>query len=151
MKIVAVICNVVLFAFTCMVLLTDGLPTQAAYIVFTVWLLLTLIVNVVVISRIGANDGRLWLQMPRTTASEQGEAGGRRSTSAFVRVAVALCNVVLLGFTGWAFVDQYPHPEEDGFVAFIVLMVLTPILSLAALVRGGAGAGQPRPHLPGQA
>jgi hypothetical protein len=64
---------------------------------------------------------------------------------------VAICNVVLLGFTGWAYVDQYPHPKEDGFVAFIVLMVLTPILSLAALVRGGAGAGPPHPQLPGQA
>jgi len=151
MRIVVVICNAVLFAFTCMVMLNDGLPTQAAYIVFNAWLLLTLILNVVVISRIGANDGRLWRQMPRTAAGEQAEADGRRSTGAFVRVAVALCNVVLLGFTGWAYVDQYPHPEEDGFVAFIVLMVLTPILSLLALFRGGAGAGQPRPHLPGQA
>jgi len=139
MKTAAIICSVVLFAFTCVVLSTDGLPTDSTYIVFNMWLLLTLILNVVVISRIGVNDGRLWPQMPRPNAGEQGEADGRRSTSVFVRVAAALCNVVLLGFTGWAYVDQYPHPEEPGFTAFTVLMVMTPILSLAALVRGGAG------------
>ena len=139
MKTAAIICSVVLFAFTCVVLATDGLPTDSTYVVFNVWLLLTLILNVVVISRIRAGEGRLWLQTPSTVAGGQGDAAGRPPTSAFGRVVAAICNVVLLGFTGWAYVDQYPHPKEDGFVAFIVLMVLTPILSLAALVRGGAG------------
>jgi hypothetical protein len=151
MKILAVICNVVLFAFTCMVLLTDGLPTQATYMAFTLWLLMTLILNVVVISRIRSEEGRLWLQTPSTVAGGQGGADGSSPTRAFGRVVAAICNVVLLGFTGWAYVDQYPHPEEPGFTAFNVLMVMTPILSLAALVRGGAGAGPPRPHPPGQA
>jgi len=139
MKIVAVICNVVLFAFTCMVLLTDGLPTQATYMAFTLWLLMTLILNVVVISRIRAGEGRLWLQTPSTVAGGQGDADGSSPTSAFGRVVAAICNVVLLGFTGWAYVDQYPHPEEPGFTAFTVLMALTPILSLVVLLRGGAG------------
>jgi len=151
MKIVAVTCNVVLFAFTCLVLLTDGLPTQATYMAFTLWLLMTLILNVVVISRIRAGEGRLWLQTPSTVAGGQGGADASSATSAFGRVVAAICNVVLLGFTAWAYVDQHPHPEEPGFTAFTVLMVMTPIASLAALVRGGAGAGRPRPHLPGQA
>jgi hypothetical protein len=41
----------------------------------------------------------------------------------------------------WAVVDQYPHPEEDGVIAFTVLRVLTPILSLVVLFRYGAGNG----------
>ena len=139
MKTAAIICSVVLFAFTCVVLATDGLPTDSTYVVFNVWLLLTLILNVVVISRIGANDGRLWLQTPSTVAGGQGGADGSSPTRAFGRVVAAICNVVLLGFTGWAYVDQHPHPDEPGFTAFTVLMVITPILSLAALVRGGAG------------
>ena len=139
MKTAAIICSVVLFAFTCVVLSTDGLPTQATYMAFTLWLLMTLILNVVVISRIRSGEGRLWLQTPSTVAGGQGGADGSSPTRAFGRVVAAICNVVLLGFTGWAYVDQYPHPEEPGFTAFTVLMVMTPILSLAALVRGGAG------------
>ena len=139
MKTAAIICSVVLFAFTCMVLVTDGLPTDSTYIVFNMWLLLTLILNVVVISRIGANDGRLWLQTPSTVAGGQGDAAGSSPASAFGRVVAAICNVVLLGFTGWAYVDQHPHPDEPGFTAFTVLMALTPILSLLVLLRGGAG------------
>ena len=64
MKIVAVICNVVLFAFTCMVLLTDGLPTQAAYIVFNVWLLLTPILSLAALVRGGAGAGPPHPQLP---------------------------------------------------------------------------------------
>jgi hypothetical protein len=63
MKIVAVICNVVLFGFTCLVLPVDGLPKGASYIVFTLWLLLTLILSSVVIFRSGASDGWLGLSM----------------------------------------------------------------------------------------
>jgi len=58
MKIAAVICNVVLFAFTCMVLLNDDFPAQAAYIVFNVWLLLTPILSLLVLIRGGAGAGR---------------------------------------------------------------------------------------------
>jgi hypothetical protein len=57
MKIAAVVCNIVLFGFTCLVLLADGLPKGASYIVITLWLLLTLILTSVVISRSGASDG----------------------------------------------------------------------------------------------
>ena len=55
MKIVAVILNIVLFGFTCLVLVTDGPPQEASYIVFTVWWLMTLILSAVVISRSGAS------------------------------------------------------------------------------------------------
>jgi hypothetical protein len=58
-----------------------------------------------------------------------------------MKIVAVICNIVLLAFTCWAFVDQYPHPEEDGLIAFTVLMVLTPILSLAVLFRRGAGDG----------
>jgi formate hydrogenlyase subunit 3/multisubunit Na+/H+ antiporter MnhD subunit len=146
MKIVAVICNIVLFGFTCLVLLVDGPPKGASYIVFTLWLLLTLILSSVVISRGGASDGWLGLPMKRKALEEQKKTDDLSSTSTVIRIVAIICNIVLLGFTCWAFVDQYPHPEEDGLVAFTVLMVLTPILSLVVLFRGGAGHGWLGPH-----
>ncbi len=124
MKIVAVICNIVLLAFTCVVLVVDGPATEAAYLVFTLWLLFTLIFNAVVISR--------------------------RSPSPPALIAAMVCNVVLLGFTSWAFVDQYPHPDEEGLVAFTVLIFMTPILILAALLRSGSGQSWLRLHLKGK-
>jgi len=65
MKIIAVICNIVLIGFTCLVTLTDGAPKEAGYIVFSVLLVLIPILNVVVISRSGANGGRLGLHSKR--------------------------------------------------------------------------------------
>ncbi len=114
MKGVAVICNIVLFAFTCLVMVVDGPATRAVYVVFTAWLLATLILNAIVISR-------------------------RAPIAPVIRLVAIVCNVVLLGFTGWAFADQYPHPDEEGLLAFTILIFLTPILSLAALLRSSSG------------
>ncbi len=58
-----------------------------------------------------------------------------------MRITAMAFNMIHIGFVCWAFVDQYPHPEEDGFVAFLVMMVLTPILSLVVLFRGGTPEG----------
>jgi hypothetical protein len=108
MRIVALICNILLFGFTGVVLLVDGPPRAARYIVFTLWTLLTLVLSTVVIAR------------------------GETATT---RAVAIVANIVFLGFVCWAFADQYPHPEEDGLLAFVVLMVATPLLSLAVLAR----------------
>ena len=141
MRVAAVICNIVLFAFICLVLAVDGLPTEASYIVFTVWALMTLILSPAVISRRGASDGWLGLLMKGKASEQQEKVDGPSSTSTTMRTVAIICNVVFLAYFCWAFVDQYPHPEEEGFIPFAVLMVLTPILNLVALFCGGAGAG----------
>jgi|WetSurMetagenome_2_1015567.scaffolds.fasta_scaffold135987_1 multidrug transporter EmrE-like cation transporter len=111
MKTLAITCNIILFAFTCLVLATDGLPVKVSYMVFTVWLLLTLALTPVVIFR---------------------------SSHSAVRIVALICNTVVIGFVIWAFIDQYPHPKEEGYIAYLVLTVLTPILNLAALLLIGA-------------
>jgi hypothetical protein len=45
-----------------------------------------------------------------------------------------LSNLVLLAFSSWAIVDQYPHPEDGGVIPYAVLVVVTPIISLVALL-----------------
>jgi hypothetical protein len=47
-----------------------------------------------------------------------------------------------LVFICWAIVEQYPHPEEDGVVAYTLLAVLTPILGMAVLLFGGRSRGR---------
>jgi len=71
MKTVAVVCNIVLFGFTGLVLVTDGPPKGASYVVFTLWSLMTMILNSVVIFRSGAGDGSLGLRMKRNALEEQ--------------------------------------------------------------------------------
>jgi len=113
MKALAVLCNVVLLAFTCLVLVAEGVSSEAAYIVLTLLLIVVPGLSVVALVR-----------------------GGGGGTWSFARVA-ALCNIVLLGFICWAIVDQYPHPEEPGFLPYLALVVLTPVLSAVALAYGG--------------
>ncbi len=118
MRLAAVVLNVLLLAFFCIVLVVDGFPKELSYIAYTLFFLLTLVFNVVVISRDAV-----------------------RRTSVVVRNVAILCNVVFLIRSVWAFVQQYPHPKEDGFVAFVVLVATTPIFSMFVLVRSRAGSG----------
>ena len=117
MTIVAVVCNVVLFLFTCFVLWTEGSSKGGGYIVLTVLLLLIPILSSAVILRGGARDG--WM----------GSQG---------KTVAAIGNIALLGFVIWAVASTYPHPEEPGVIPFTVICVLTPILTLLVVLRRGA-------------
>jgi hypothetical protein len=139
MKIVAFACNVILFAFTCLVLATDGLPAQAAYIVFTLWALSTHAFSAAVIRRMGTADG--WLRLRGRGTAPDGR-GRTSSTKSIARIAAVLMNVVLLGFVCWAMADQYPHPEEEGFIPYAVMMAATPAFSLAVFLSGGVRGGR---------
>jgi hypothetical protein len=139
MKIIAIICNVVLFVFTGIVLVTDGTPTDTAYIIFTLLVLLIPIFNVVVLTRSGVDNG--WLDLQKKTLEEQRKIDDLSSTTIVMKIGAFICNIVLFAFTWWAIVDQYPHSEEDGVIAYTLLIVLTPILSVAVLFRNGADDG----------
>jgi hypothetical protein len=111
--IVAVLCNVVLFLFTCFVLLTEGPSKGGGYIVLTALLLLIPILSAAVILRTGPG--------PRAKA------------------VVAIGNIALLGLVIWAIASAYPyHPEEAGVLPFAVMCVLIPILNLLVILRRGA-------------
>jgi hypothetical protein len=125
MKTLAILCNSISVFFTCLVLATDGPPTRAAYIILTVLMLLIPVFTVFALARSGGGG----VPFPR---------GG-----AIVR-ATAFCNVVLLGLFCLALVRQYPHPAEPGFLEYVVLMMVTPVLSAVVLfriARGGRRAG----------
>ncbi len=111
MKALAILFNAVLFVFTGLVVATDGMPRDLAYVVFTLLLMLVPVANVLVIGRAAAT------RLQRT---------------------VGICNIVLLALIGLAIADQYPHPAEPGFNEYAVLVVLTPIVSAAVLLRGRA-------------
>ena len=113
MKPLVLVCNIASLAFTLLVIAGEGLPTKAIYVAFT---LLTIIIPIFTI---------LALARPRILPG---------SGTTTLRLA-AISNLVLLGFVCWALVDQYPHPNEPGFVPYAVLMILTPLLSAVVLLR----------------
>jgi hypothetical protein len=141
MKSAAVVFNVVLVAFTCLVMLTDGPPTGAVYIALTFALVLVPILSLTALLRRSGGDGHPGTRVNgEALIVEQKE--GRLSPGSGMRTAAILCNIVMFGLSCWALVDRYPHPEEDGFVAYVLVVVVTPILSVVALLRSGSGAGR---------
>ena len=113
MKSLVLVCNIVSVVFTLLVLATDGLATRTIYLVFTLLLILIPIVTILALTRPGTLPG---------------------SGTGALRLA-AFSNLVLLGFVCWALVEQYPHPNEPGFVPYAALMILTPLLSAVVLLR----------------
>ncbi len=108
MKIVAVICNVICWSFFCMVMMTDG-PPQGADIFWAVFPFVMPVFNVVVLR---------FLRLP-----------GRA-----VNLAAMVGNVIWLVIAIWVIAARYPsHPEEEGLLAFVALLALTPLLSIVAL------------------
>jgi hypothetical protein len=135
MRTLTILCNIVSVLFHCLVLATDGPPTKAPYIILTVLMLLIPIFTVFALVRSRADTG----------ASSGGRAIAR---------AAAICNVLLLGSFSLALVDQYPHPAEPGFLEYVVVTMVTPILSAVVLFllarRGGRqGTGMKGAPLPG--
>lgn len=141
MKIVAIVCNVILSLFTCLVLATDGIPKDFIYIIFSLLLVLVPILSAVVISRSKADNKWPGLQEKMEALDEQGETNAKTAGHSVMRIVAMTANLVVLGSACLAIVDQYPHPEEEGVLVYGALVVLTPILSLVVMLRSGADGG----------
>jgi hypothetical protein len=137
MKIVAIICNIILFGFICFVLATEGPPRGTAYIVFTLWSILTLILSLVLISRTGAGKGLPGILIKRKVPGEQRKIEDLISIDDIKIIVVIVFNMVFFGFVCWAIVDQYPHPKESGVIIMAVLMLVTPVLNLVTIFKKG--------------
>jgi hypothetical protein len=96
MKIVAVICNIVSFGFTGLVLVTDGPPKEAVNIFFSLLHLWTPLLSLVVLFRSGASNGWLNLRMKRKALEEQRKIDNPSSMSTTMKIVAIICNLALL-------------------------------------------------------
>lgn len=119
MRTLAVVANVVLSLFTAMAIAGDGVSAEPAYIAFTILMVLTPLATMLAL----VGSARWWPRQRQV-----------------VERGVAIANVVLLACLVCAFVDQYPHPDESGFVAFVVVAAVTPLLSSVVLFLGARAA-----------
>ncbi len=119
MKIVAVVCNVIFWGFFCVVMMTDG-PPQGADVLYALMPFVMPVFNVVVL-RVLPSPGR--------TVSLLAMAG----------------NIVWLLLACWVILGRYPsHPEEEGLLAYAVLLALTPLLSMVALLPKLRATAEPK-------
>jgi hypothetical protein len=109
MKVLTLVINIVLSLFTCFVLATDGLPNQPIYIIFALWMIFTLILNITVLSL--------------------------KEVSNNLKLGAIVFNIIFTGIIAWSLVDQYPHPEESGFIEYVVLTLLNPVFTIVAFIR----------------
>ena len=133
MKLLTVVFNIVLVVFTCLVLITDGLSKEVGYILLTLLLLFVPIFNLIIIFSSRANNDWLDFHLKRKAAEGRIKTDDTSIRRPVLKIIAIICNIVLLGFSVWAFASQYPHPKESGFILFAVILFLTPVLSLITL------------------
>lgn len=122
MRVAAVVCNLLLCASVGLLVVNEGMPSQTAYMLFTLLALIVPILSAAVILRRGSGPSR------------------QRS---FLDWATGVLNVLLLALTVWAVISQYPYPEGNSVLLFALLMLVAPILSLVVLfgAHGWTGYG----------
>jgi hypothetical protein len=132
MKLIALVCNVVFFLFLCFVIKTDGISGEAFYITFTFLSLLIPVFNVIIILRSGTNDG--WFGIHIKKSEEPGKLVRWLTLSSTVKLITVIINLTWMAKTCWIMIKEYPHPEEEGFVVFVVVMFLTPVITIVAVL-----------------
>ena len=132
MKTLAVLCNVLLIIFTCFVLATDGGPKQPAYVLLSVLMFGVPAFTVFTLARRPKREAEAGAPVAAGSAGTQVQKGPTARPTAIERAA-GLCNIFLLGFICWALYDQYPHPAEAGFIPYVALTLLAPVLSIVTL------------------
>jgi len=133
MKLVTVILNVAMFVFTCFVLIAEGISRETGYIFLIFLLLFVPVFNLSMILSERGHDDWLDFHLRKKASDKQVGTDSLSSGKVVLKIAAIACNIILLGLSCWAFVSQYPHPRESGFILFTAIIFLTPIISLVAL------------------
>ncbi len=135
MNILSLLCNTVLLGFTSFVVLTEGGSEETGYIIFACVLVAIPLLNIALTVRHGARYGWLRLQpLLQSTPPAPNVKSDLAKRPKIETIAIA-GNVVLLGFSCWAIIDQHPHPQEPGVLEYEALVLLTPILSAMTIIR----------------
>jgi ABC-type phosphate transport system permease subunit len=135
MKLVAIICNVVLFGFSCFIHFTQEPSIGIGYMILGLLLLLVPILNVMVIFRNQIKNGWSGLHMRSNLSDERRESNNLSSVDSVVKIGAIIFNIALLSFALWAIISQNPHSREPGVYIFALLVLLTPVLNLMTIAQ----------------
>jgi hypothetical protein len=113
MRITALVLNVVMVCVTMSVIFSEGMSPSHWYQLFTLMV----------------------LAIPLMTAQTLWKFRAPGAITRWERQYVGGLNVLLFVLIGAAIVDQYPHSREAGFIPYIVLACLVPVLNAWVLLR----------------
>ncbi len=129
MKITSIVFNLLLLAFVVLLMMEEGSSSKTPYVIFGILLLVVPALNLVFIT-LKTKRPEWFGTSPEEKVADGVDTSGRRSAIPQVmNVTGIVWNFVLLAYTVWAIIDQYPHPDESGVALFELVAVLTPILS----------------------
>jgi hypothetical protein len=135
MKITAMISNLILFGFVCLSLVEDGPPVGTLFFIFTLWWMMTLVFNSIVICQIGTGNSLLDNDRKRRGFDAFMKERGLPTGFTIMRGAGIVLNSLYFVFSCWAVAGRFSNKKEDVMLAFDILMLLNPILSLFVLMR----------------
>ncbi|HEX3007529.1 MAG TPA: hypothetical protein VHO90_07930 [Bacteroidales bacterium] len=140
MNFITTLLNLLLFTFTLILIISNGVSGQGAYIMFSMLLLMVPVLNLVLIFPHTKNRNWFSFHIRRRTNEVPNDPDNNPMDKFLIAVVITL-NVVLIGFTCWAFVDQYAHPHDGGVMFHTILVLITPMISLVTIIRNLAGMG----------
>jgi hypothetical protein len=133
----AALLNLALFVYTCFILRPEGLPKDVAYFLFTLFLLLVPLLNITMIYLGVRRKGWFSFNWKGKVSEEPGNFQEENTSGRIMKTFAIISNVALLLLSVLAYLDQYPHPEEDGLVLFILSLWVTPVISILVIWRNG--------------
>ena len=139
----AMILNVALFGFTILIVLTEGLPKDLIYFLFTLFLFFVPVLNLFLlylgILQKGLFSFRLKSRVPENSAVPEEKVVLREKhiSGKIISSVAVLGNISLIILSCLALVHHFPFPKE-GIVAFVVLLLLTPVVSSLVILANGS-------------
>ena len=136
MKFLAGLLNTCLFLFTLIVIATDGLPKQIGYLLLTLLVVVTPILSLVIIFLKRVSDAPSSITNETNPLTKLDKIAGSRNRKKVVNALAVLLNLALLVYVCWALFQ--PHPAEEGYIPYVILVMLTPIVNLFIFLRTGS-------------
>lgn len=116
MRVTAIVCNIIMCVLTSLVVISEGVSNELIYQGFTLFMLLVPIMSTFILIK---------SVMPRSTKLFKSSA----------YLVATILNILMVAFLVLAMVDQYPHPKEDGFITYVIIVAITPIINTFVLYR----------------
>lgn len=129
MKFISVFLNVAMFTFTSFVLVEEGFSKEAGYILLTLLLLIVPVLNLVMILRGGGEEEWADFRMKKINTGQL-----KSSDADFVKIAIMIINIFMIGYSFWAIIRQGPRQTDNGLLSYIIIILSAPVFTLVYLV-----------------
>lgn len=134
MNFLTTIFNFAMLLFSFLVIAKNGVVSQGAYIMYSLLLLTVPILNLLMIYPDTKNHN--WFSFTLKSRKDNMHNITEHSPVGYFLITLVITlNIVMLGFTIWAFINHYPHSFNFEAAMLFLMSFVTPFLSLLAIFR----------------